>query len=371
VTKPTISLVVIALDEELAIGRCLACFADMADEIVVAMDNRTKDHTARIAEEFGANVVSFEWKDDFSAARNLAYSHAAMDWVVWADCDDVITDEDREKLLMAIHEAEKDGKTSVTVPYILGTDADGTPTTEANLKVRASRKGALTWLYRIHEVPSYDGAKDVIRRDIPVFHKKTLEKGNRDKDRNLHMLERALAEPHEVWMKPRYLFYLAREQRYHGMSDLALKTYREYLPISTWTPERHRALIDMSGIHLDRKEYDEAAMRAFEALQLEPEWVDPYVALMWVAYHQQRWQSVVDWATLAIMHQGKTHPLFDWTPHHTWLPHYIMAVGLWNLKRWKDGLEHARIAKGFQPDHVQNNQNIRFFEEKIAAEAQA
>ena len=93
----TVSVCMIVKDEEAVIKRCLSCVHAFADEIIVA-DTGSRDQTVSICEEMGAKVFSFPWQDDFAAARNFAFSKASCDYQFWLDADDVISEEDQEKL---------------------------------------------------------------------------------------------------------------------------------------------------------------------------------------------------------------------------------------------------------------------------------
>lgn len=92
----TISVCMIARDEEENIARAIKSAKEFADEIVV-VDTGSKDRTPEIAKELGAKVYSFEWTDDFSAARNESLKHATCDWILWLDADDYIDEHNIEK----------------------------------------------------------------------------------------------------------------------------------------------------------------------------------------------------------------------------------------------------------------------------------
>jgi glycosyltransferase involved in cell wall biosynthesis len=77
----------IVRDEEAVLEECLRSILGVADEIVV-VDTGSTDGSKRIAERFGARVVDFPWRDDFSAARNEALAHARGGWILYIDADE-------------------------------------------------------------------------------------------------------------------------------------------------------------------------------------------------------------------------------------------------------------------------------------------
>lgn len=82
-----ISACLIVKNEEQMLAGCLASLQDVVDEIIV-VDTGSEDDTIAIAKEWGARVESFEWIDDFSAARNRSLELATGDWVLWIDADE-------------------------------------------------------------------------------------------------------------------------------------------------------------------------------------------------------------------------------------------------------------------------------------------
>jgi tetratricopeptide (TPR) repeat protein len=87
----------IVKDEESNLSTCLRSAADLVDEVIV-VDTGSTDHTREIAGSFGARVVSFDWVDDFSAARNESLRHATGRWIFWLDADEWLDAENRRRL---------------------------------------------------------------------------------------------------------------------------------------------------------------------------------------------------------------------------------------------------------------------------------
>lgn len=105
----TITLCVICGNEAHHIGAMLDSFAGKIHELslVRAIGAAAPDATEKIAREWcSQNSIGFvfsdyrntvgaqAWKhvDSFAAARNQSFDQANGDWLVWADCDDVLTE---------------------------------------------------------------------------------------------------------------------------------------------------------------------------------------------------------------------------------------------------------------------------------------
>ena len=85
----TISLCIIVRNEENTIGCCLDSVKGIPDEIVI-VDTGSTDRTKEIVEKYADRIFDFTWIDDFAAARNLAFSQATMDYILWLDADDML-----------------------------------------------------------------------------------------------------------------------------------------------------------------------------------------------------------------------------------------------------------------------------------------
>lgn len=89
--SPLLSLCAIALDEEAMIGDMLESVQGLADEIIVGVDSRTTDATCEIVDQYGGKGFSFDWRDDFSYARNLTIDRAHGRWILTLDADERLT----------------------------------------------------------------------------------------------------------------------------------------------------------------------------------------------------------------------------------------------------------------------------------------
>jgi glycosyltransferase involved in cell wall biosynthesis len=85
--KPKLSLAMIVKNEARCLARCLRSIRTAVDEIVV-VDTGSTDRTVEIARDFGANILHFDWVNDFSAARNFAIGGVKGDWILVLDADE-------------------------------------------------------------------------------------------------------------------------------------------------------------------------------------------------------------------------------------------------------------------------------------------
>ncbi|MER3435487.1 MAG: glycosyltransferase [Leptolyngbya sp. ERB_1_1] len=82
----------IVKNEEKNLPQCLLSVRDLVDEMIV-LDTGSSDRTIEIAKSFGAEVHSYEWCNDFSAARNESLKYAQGEWVLVLDADEVLVPE--------------------------------------------------------------------------------------------------------------------------------------------------------------------------------------------------------------------------------------------------------------------------------------
>jgi glycosyltransferase involved in cell wall biosynthesis/Flp pilus assembly protein TadD len=114
---PTLSLCMIARNEEAHLQRCLASVRALVDEIIF-VDTGSTDRTLAIAESFGARIFHLPWPDDFSVARNYALERATGDWILSLDADESIAARDHARIRESLAQAGVDAALSLQRNYI-------------------------------------------------------------------------------------------------------------------------------------------------------------------------------------------------------------------------------------------------------------
>lgn len=95
----SLAVVIITLNEERNIGRCLDAIRDLADEIIV-LDAFSTDSTQEICTKHPAKVrfVQREWQG-YSASKNYLNSLVSSDYILSLDADEVISEALYQELL--------------------------------------------------------------------------------------------------------------------------------------------------------------------------------------------------------------------------------------------------------------------------------
>ena len=92
---PTLSVTVIALNQEANLGPCLESVA-FADEIVV-VDTGSTDRTVEVARNYTDRIIEAPWQG-FARTKNFALDQAGGDWVLSLDTDERVPSALREEI---------------------------------------------------------------------------------------------------------------------------------------------------------------------------------------------------------------------------------------------------------------------------------
>ena len=332
-TGPTLSLTMIVRNEAETISRVLRQAGQFCDELVV-VDTGSTDATRKLAEGCGARVLEFAWIDDFAAARNHALQAATGDWVMWLDADDVLTDE----AIRAYSAVRATGLSPdidvIYAPYRYHFDAAGLCTMEFPRERLARNVEGLHWEGRVHEVMHIPGPNAVHYLDLYVEHRPLQSKQAGKVDRNLRILEAAVAEGDRT---PRTLLYYARELSDHGRHDEAYAAFADYInkPGSTW--EHHSALVRMAQSALAGGRVDDARARLFEAVTVDASRAEPFLLLGGLHFDTGQWAQALPWYSAATSLSRPTEG-FTQPGDYSWRPWDFLSVCLINTGRFAEGV---------------------------------
>ena len=217
----TISLCMIVKNEEKVLKRCLESIKDAVDEIII-VDTGSTDSTKKIAQKYTDKVYDFQWINDFSAARNEAFSKAKMDYQMWLDADDVFPKESLDKLIQL--KASLDTNVDiVTMKYITHFDESGAPIMSSTRERLIKREKNCKWTDPVHEFISLTG--NILYSDIEVHHLKPKQEGRSRRNLEIYTtLEKSGAE-----LTPRQMYYYARELKDHSLWVNSIYYFEKFL----------------------------------------------------------------------------------------------------------------------------------------------
>ncbi|MCA9801160.1 MAG: glycosyltransferase family 2 protein [Cyanobacteria bacterium HKST-UBA02] len=165
----SLSVVIVAQDEERTIGRVLEAVRELADEIVL-VDSGSSDRTVEIAESFGAQCHHQEWLG-YAAQKNFALGLARGDWLLSLDADEIVTKElvsEIRALLDSGKASECDGYKIPRVLYI-GDSPVRHGGFYPDAQLRLLKKGSGSFNDRlVHEAIKMDGPVRTLKS--PMLH---------------------------------------------------------------------------------------------------------------------------------------------------------------------------------------------------------
>ena len=250
----------IVKNEEKVLARCLECVKQFADEIVI-VDTGSVDNTKEIATKFTDKVYDFEWCDDFSKARNFAFSLATCDYIMWLDADDVIEFREIEKINQLKLNMVAD---TYMLKYATSFDEMGKPNFVFERERILRRGKRAMWQGFVHEAIVPFGKIEHL--DITIQHRKIATHYTK---RNLNLFRKALKRG--VKFNAREQYYYARELFYWGYYKKCKNQLNKFFKMRyKFLPNTIDAILTMSKCCEKLKDLESAKKWLYEGLNIMP-----------------------------------------------------------------------------------------------------
>ncbi len=213
-----LSVSIIAKNEAESIVRCLESVQN-ADEIVVC-DTGSEDNTVEVVRKFTDHVFTdYQWRDDFSAARNHALSKCTGDWILVIDADN--------RLMNPIEEVKSECARA---------DAAGHKTVSLKIYNKGRFSHLLPYLFRrdpqiffkrpVHNYLTRDDKHDS-ELGLDCWYS---DSHRRDPDRTFRILKKVNSEDSTL---VRDKYYLGREYYVRGLYADAVRWFQKYLSMGS------------------------------------------------------------------------------------------------------------------------------------------
>lgn len=355
-----ISLCMIVRDEEAVLGRLLEKVSPVMDEIVI-VDTGSSDGTRDIALKYTPLVFDFQWKDDFAAARNFACEKASMEYWMWLDADDMITDGNIERIRKLKEELESDTDV-VMMKYAAGFDETGAASF-SYYRERILRKAmGFVWKGRVHEAITPAGK--IVHTDVEIEHRK--ERAG-DPDRNLRIYERMIAEGESF--DARSTFYYGRELLYHARYREAAAVLERFLDMKDgWNENRIDACLQAARCFEKTGDGERRIKLLLRSLLYDVPRAEICCELGRALMEKNEFEMAAYWYAQALTAPERTERGgFEQKEYHDFIPLVQLCICYDRMGDLNAAWQYHLRAAVLRPDNEFVRINQKYFEKALAA----
>ena len=350
----TVSLCMIVKNEEMSIERCLNTAKYIADEIII-VDTGSTDKTKEKCKKYTEKIYDFKWINDFSAARNYAYSFATMDYILWLDADDILLLADIEKFTQ-LKETLDPNVNFVIMKYNTGMDYKGEVSFSYYRERLSKRTMNFKWREPVHEYLEAFGPS--IRTEIAITHGKLFYKKS---DRNIKIYENLIKKRKKL--SPRGQFYYARELKEHKRWEESIAMFETFLEEQNgWKEDNISACNDLSRCYKAIGNDSKTISSLYRSFIYDIPRAETCVNIGF--YYEQRadYEKAIYWFEY-ILSLKKPSVILGFVTHDTWdyIPFLELAVCYDKIGNPKVGEIYNNKALEIHPNSVQALLNQKYF----------
>lgn len=350
----SVGLALIAKNEEKNLPVLLESIKDSFDQVAL-VDTGSKDKTVRVFsewveaekarnEKFEGVTGTYEWDDNFAAARNHADSLLSTQWKVWADCDDEIKNARNIRQVVTQIPPEV---AAMMAGYLYARDEYENCICYHYRERIVRNDGASNWDGRVHEAQLIHGPTGKLTPDILEWvHRKPLTAEDSSK-RNLRILRKWVKDEPE---NTRVLAYLGTEEMVRGRAKQAYPYFRRYLKLQPgWDEERAQVHRKYALCLLQLGRFKEARETAHAAIDVLPSWVDSYLTLAQVTGAEGEFEKSLYW-TDKVLEMGQPETMLIINPlDYNLLPRIVKSQALLQLGRLEESAAAMNEALELRP----------------------
>lgn len=349
----TISLCMIVKNEEDVLARCLESSKNIADEIII-VDTGSNDKTKKIAAKYTDKVFDFTWVEDFSKARNFAFSKATKDYQMWLDADDVITEENVKKIL-ELKKMLDPSIDIVTFKYNTHFDELGNPILTSTRGRLFKRDKEYLWNDPVHEYITLKG-NIYHAEDIFISHRKE----HNYTDRNLKIYQKQIKEGKQL--SPRSTYYYARELMDNKRFEEAIYYFESFLDSNLgWIEDNICSCFNLYTCCTNLKNTDKAFSSLCKSFKYAPPRAEICCCFGYYYKEKKDFANAISWFLLATKLEKPNIIGFILNDYWDFIPFIELSLCYYNINDITNAMLYNKEAEKIKPNSNIVIQNHTFF----------
>lgn len=350
----TLSLCMIVKNEEKVLPRCLDSVKNIADEIII-VDTGSSDHTVEIAGKYTDKIYHYKWNDDFSAARNFAFSKGVSDYLMWLDADDVLPERERNRL-QELKKSISGSEDVIMLLYATAFQENGEPAFQYyRERIVKNRRGYL-FRGRVHEAITPCG--NIVYSDIVIEHRKVNQGNSR---RNLAIYEGM--EKRKEQFDGRALYYYGRELAGHGLYKRAVRIFNKFLRCPEgWTENKIDATRELAVCYYQLGNPEKAVLSLLKGLEYDVPRGETCCALGRYFMHEEKYEQAIFWYKQALSaKKAEKEGAFVEEECYGFLPAISLCVCYDRIGERDEAEKYNELAGKYKPDSPYYLSNKEYF----------
>lgn len=335
-----LSLAIIVKNEEKNLARLLDSAQGVYDELII-VDTGSTDRTVEIARKYTSNIHYFEWVNDFSKARNFAFSKCSAPWVMWLDADDILKPQD-VKLIREAFIKNKDRPDIcyflVNYHYWVDPPTDKGVVKANQLRERIIRKEYANWTGRCHEhiTVNWNLAYSIV--GAAVWHLRDEEDRAADADRNIKLMKLEAEENPNA----RSFHYLGNEYSNIGKTKEAIDCYETAIKLTDHVNTRFQASYKIAQCFHGLGQYDKAIEWYHKSLSHQVDYREPLIGIATVYTQKNDHAKAAFWLKAALnIPEPQMPEMVVFKPNYGVVPYDMLAKSQFALGQYADAVDSA------------------------------
>lgn len=392
--KPLFSVVMITLNEEKNLKRCLDSlkeFRKRQGEIIL-FDTGSTDKTVQIAKAYGCKVVTTKKTTDaniiiepafcrkinrafvvkgesqiisdrkpyklfnFAAARNFANKYASNNFIISIDADEIFVNLDID----AINNHIKEGAHQLSYHFTYARNSEGQPLIEF-FQEKAFDRRRFSWTGIVHEYLALKSASTATK-SYPILHNELkieqIQEENRP-HRSNYIIGLAVECLLDI-TNDRTSHYLGRELMYSKRFNSAIKELERHIAMGKWEQERGQSAIYIADCERYLGKTEEAIITYMKAYTIDPSRREALIKMAQMYFEMAKYRACVAFATAAL-----AIPYRDFygnnMSHYADEPHRLLYLAYGWLAEIKMAQKHWKICHELNPSNKEYIEHRKYY----------